>query len=79
MESNFKLHRIKPKYAEYIVYCYSGTQASSGGVRFDPELVTSQLNDIMDEDLLSDDDFFSNTSSEGICGCGKLRFYTCYR
>ena len=54
----------------YTLYCYSGTwAASSGGVRFDPDQVISQLNDVVDEDLLSDD-FFSNSSSEGICGCG---------
>ena len=56
---------------KHALSCYSGTQAaSSGGVRLDPDQVISQLNDVVDEDLLSDDDFFSNTSSEGICGCG---------
>lgn len=55
---------------KHALYCYSGTRgASSGDVRFDPDQVISQLN-VVDEDLLSDDDFFSDTSNEGISGCG---------
>jgi len=35
-------------------------------VKIDPDLVTRQLHNLLDEDLLSDDDdFFSNVSSEG--------------
>lgn len=53
-----------------LYYCIdsdSQTATEDEAVSFDPDLVLGQLNNIMDKDLLSDDDFFSNaSSSEGI-------------
>ena len=66
-----------------LLYCYSSApQAGSGDhstVKFDPDQVINQLYNLMDDDkLLSDDDFFSNASSEGIASvvCTVTQF-TC--
>lgn len=50
-------------------------------MRFDPELVSGQLNSLLEEQLLSDDDYLSNTSGEDVlwvwllieCDCRRTR------